>query len=463
MIHFAYPTAKKNEFTGCGRFRVSDREIPGYTPATPSIANRSEVNTAAILLAPELKENGRVVYERKDSESLIYMGDSMNLAYMLALISRSRTLKIPPEYHADIWCTGAINIKDNRHPFLQAVQPFVFDAKLEGFLSDDNPDRLFIVPAANIENHHQALFQQNGVNILTLNRSSKKDLPKILQQKTVLKVWENDLHLLRDFLFQKPLSVRRTFAKSAFVLLGILLLAGLWFFLQKSGEDAPKMPLAETIIECLENGEFTRAIALVEKAPRHDSEVMRIKEMIMKPLPLEPLFQYVITGTCPPSEYPMDYPKLENLILGDNDYYRFIISGTPENTDLYLYIFQMDSEKKFQRLFPNPIWSSKNNPLHPSDFPFHIPPPVKGKSWMRMDAAKGGEETFYLIISPWRAIDNEHLYGEIYKATGNEERDKQIQRLIGQLRLREHAWLPSVMYRKLTFRHEAVGNNITDD
>ncbi len=462
MIHFAYPTAKKNEFTGCGRFRVAEKDISGYTVASPGVANRSEVNIAAALLAPELKENGRVVYEKKDA-GVSSLGDSMNLAYMLALISRSRKLKIPPEYNTDIWCTGAINIKDNRHPFLQAVQPFVFDAKLEGFLSHDNPDRLFIVPAANIENHHLPLLQEKSVSILTLNRSRKNGLQKILSQKTVLKVWENDLNLLVDFLFQKPFPKRWIFLLSGFALLAMLVVSGIWYYSENKAADALRVPLAETIIECLENGDFTRAITLVEKAPRHNAEAMKMKAMMMKPLSVEPIFQYAIIGTCPTKEYPMDYPKLEQLILGDHDYYRFIISGNPETKNLYLYVFQMDSAKKFQRLFPHPIWHSTDNPLHPSDFPFNIPQLEKNKEWMRLDTVKGGDETFYLILSPWRAIDVEHLYGEIYKATNNEERDKQIHRLISQLQLRQYAWLPSVMYRELSFRHEATGKDFTDE
>jgi hypothetical protein len=183
MIHFAYPAADGDEFIGCGRFRTSEKQIPDYQEAVPTVATESIILSAVRKIIPELSENGYLVYEKINADSQIFAGDSMGLAYMLALISRFRVLKIPREYESDIWCTGVISIMDNRHPFLESVYPNEFEGKLKGFLSDDNPDRLFIVPAANIKNSHDALLREHGINILTLNRSLKNNPEKVLPAK----------------------------------------------------------------------------------------------------------------------------------------------------------------------------------------------------------------------------------------------------------------------------------------
>ncbi|MGE0083359.1 MAG: hypothetical protein AB7S75_02960 [Desulfococcaceae bacterium] len=465
MIHFAYPAADGDIFIGCGRFRTSAKQIPDYQEATPTVANESIILSAVRKIVPELSENGCLVYEKINSDSQIFAGDSMGLAYMLALISRFRVLKVPPEYEPDIWCTGVISIIDNRHPFLESVYPNGFEGKLKGFISEENPDRLFIVPAANIKNSHAALLREHGINILTLNRSLKNNLEKVLEKKTVLKVWENDLNLLVDFLFQKPFPKRRIFLLSGFALLAMLLVSGIWYYLENKTSDAPKVPLAETITECLENGDFTRAITLVEKAPRHDAEVLKLKEMMMKPVVIEPKFQYTILNRYPSPEYPLDSPKLKQLTLSHMDFFRFQIGGNIKDIPLYLYVFQKDSLQNVQRLFPGlyPLWNSKDNPLHSSDIPFRIPPPRKDNNWMILNKTEDGEETFYFIVSPWRAKDIETLYGEIYRETGVEDRGKEIYRFIGQLKLRAHAGLPSVFYHQFFFRHGSTGKDITDE
>lgn len=313
MIHFAYPAARGNSFLGCGRFRVSDEQLAGYEVAEPNTANQSEINVAVTCLVPEFSENGNIVYETKDESTQKFIGYSMDLAYLLALISRSRKLKIPLEN--DIWCTGIIEIKENRHPFLKWVDAMEFDGKLNGFMSERNQDTLFIVPAANIKNHHLILFQEKNIRLLSLSRSQKTDIKKLFSQKTVLKVTENDLKVLVDTLFQKPFPIRQFFKLSCTLLTIVLLITGIWYYYQSSSPKTVTLTLAETITDYLENGEFARAISLVEKAPRDDVEVMKLKEIMNEPIGIEPKFQYHIVGHKKSEHLPINSQVLKQIVL----------------------------------------------------------------------------------------------------------------------------------------------------
>ncbi len=211
MIHFAYPNVKLIEqtFLGCGRFVAAEDALgEGYLPAAPRITRRiSELQLAASILAPESYDRGKAIYERKDRPDERYQGDSQNLAYLLALISRSETLAYDG-LQGDIWCTGTVTILDGKHPFLEAVDLSGFEIKLQAFLSQDNKDPLFIIPAAVIHPSHETLLKESEkqVTVISLNQLQRLPAQDIFRGKTILKVHGNELKELVDVLFASPVT-----------------------------------------------------------------------------------------------------------------------------------------------------------------------------------------------------------------------------------------------------------------
>jgi len=82
---------------------------------------------------------------------------------------------------------------------------------------------------------------------------------------------------------------------------------------------------------------------------------------------------------------------------------RYAIRFTPENP-AHVYIFQVDSQNRKERLFPNSDYSQENNPL-PSGKSCRIPP--KGK-WLQLDN-NTGEEQVILIARREALADPEQI------------------------------------------------------
>jgi tetratricopeptide (TPR) repeat protein len=175
MIHFAYPNVAQGQFLGCGRYVAVPAEAPappGYTVATlTEVTNPQAVYAAALALAPALRtmEVTALVYERRDRAAHAYRGDSLDLAYLLATLSCVWPLRLDHgSAPGDMWCTGRITYLAG-HPWLDAVAQPGFECKLAAFLSDQTPDPLFVVPAANLHQHHKQLCRASGVQVLTLD------------------------------------------------------------------------------------------------------------------------------------------------------------------------------------------------------------------------------------------------------------------------------------------------------
>jgi len=200
-IHFAYPNVKEDSnFLGCGRYIALSSNISkipdGYKIAAPKISDIAKILQTALILAPDSDKTDKIIYERDVSAE--YEGDSMVFAYLLALISRSRKLRLKKTVKNDIWCTGAIDIKGVSQPFLKPVLAGGFDIKLENFLSQKDSN-LFIVPAANIQGEYKLFIDGKNVEILSL----KKFQPSI-QKKTILTVQGGELDLLVKKIFRRP-------------------------------------------------------------------------------------------------------------------------------------------------------------------------------------------------------------------------------------------------------------------
>lgn len=210
-IHLAYPNVipREGKFVGCGRYiaaALGAAPDDRYALVELNIPNITEVHVAALQLAPETVDSKLVIYERKDVAAQAYVGESKDLAYVLALISRSRTLRFPEEaLQGDVWCTGRIDIKGDQTPFLKAVDATGFVYKLEAFLAETTPDRLFVAPAANILPVHEALFHQRHVQVVSVAQFQHFSAEDLLLRKTIVKVRGDELEAIVKLLFLQPM------------------------------------------------------------------------------------------------------------------------------------------------------------------------------------------------------------------------------------------------------------------
>jgi tetratricopeptide (TPR) repeat protein len=207
MIHFAYPNVAQGQFLGCGRYVAVPAEAPappGYTVATlTEVTNPQAVYAAAQALAPALRtmEVTALVYERRDRAAHAYRGDSLDLAYLLATLSCVWPLRLDlGSAPGDIWCTGRITYLAG-HPWLDAVAQPGLECKLAAFLSKQTQDQLFVMPAANLHQHHKQLCRESGVQVLTLAAWAEAGA---WQTKLVLTVAGDELPLLVTTFFAMP-------------------------------------------------------------------------------------------------------------------------------------------------------------------------------------------------------------------------------------------------------------------
>lgn len=206
MRGFAYPNVHLNQFIGCGRYRCSAQEPEkDETPARPDAGKLNEVLAAAVLLAPELTTSSLHIYERRDDKAQPYRGASLDLAYFLASICRARRVRQPcQELEGDIWCTGAVQLGQHRLPLLTEVIQSVFKTKLQAFLATSNPDRLFLVPAANLSGE---TLEREIVRVWTLSAFGdllRRTPQDAFGQKTVVEIHAHELPLLVRTLFVNP-------------------------------------------------------------------------------------------------------------------------------------------------------------------------------------------------------------------------------------------------------------------
>lgn len=248
MIHFAYPNADilRGRFGKCGRYLASE-DAPGqdYEFADPEMTESiMKVQTAASVLAPESFDTEKRIYEISDDPNAVYQGNSKNLAYLLALVSRSRSVAV--KVRGDIWCTGSIAVLDGRRPFLDMVDPEGFSIKLDGFLSQENRDTLFIVPAPIVQPDHRDKCRKANAEVLSLAQFRDRSQSGTFENKTVLTVHGSELELLVNVLFQNPLVQRGAKLKliSLIILASVLLLAGFYgwqTYYKNTASDIPNI------------------------------------------------------------------------------------------------------------------------------------------------------------------------------------------------------------------------------
>ncbi|MBF0452424.1 MAG: hypothetical protein HQK75_17105 [Candidatus Magnetomorum sp.] len=221
MTHFAYPNVKRTVFIGCGRF-TSQESLPGeeyILIEKLNTGNIAEILDTAVTLSPGASSSGLKIYFKKDTPVETYVGDSQNLAYLLALIHCGRELKL--NNHRDIWCTGSIE----QSMRLKQVDMSGFEIKLKAFLSPKNLDKLFIVPAANIQAFKNMCHKQKARILLLKELKQPQTLQENLSQKKILAVHATELEQLVNWLFHYPPSNKGFhYLKIIWGILGIALL-----------------------------------------------------------------------------------------------------------------------------------------------------------------------------------------------------------------------------------------------
>ncbi|KPA10217.1 hypothetical protein MHK_009577 [Candidatus Magnetomorum sp. HK-1] len=196
MTHFAYPNVKFSAFIGCGRF-TAKKNAPGndYVLVEKlNTGNIAEIMDSAATLSPDSLSSPLNIYLKKDKPIEVHAGDSQNLAYLLTLINCSRKIKCN---NKNIWCTGSIE----QSMRLKQVDMSGFEIKLKAFLSPKNNDKLFIVPAANIQ-AYKHLCHEKDVQIILLHEIDNL-INKSIDQKTIIAVHAAELQTLVDWLFLK--------------------------------------------------------------------------------------------------------------------------------------------------------------------------------------------------------------------------------------------------------------------
>ena len=181
--------------------------------------NIAKIVDTAATLSPESSFSNYKIYLKKDTPVEPYVGDSQNLAYLLSLIHCGRELRLS---HRDIWCTGSIE----QSMRLKQVDMSGFEIKLKAFLSPKNRDKLFIVPAANIQAFKHNCHEEQ-CKIIALNEFQQmKILKEKPSHKYILAIHATELERLVNSLFQRQSAFQTNSKKTACVLLGIV-----WVFI----------------------------------------------------------------------------------------------------------------------------------------------------------------------------------------------------------------------------------------
>lgn len=215
MMHVAYPNVERiasdqpYTFRACVRY-LSLPEAPGppYRPARPETGDNAAIRRATRRLVPEWQTQGFTVdvYEKADGPGL-WRGPSLGLAYLLARIHCARRLVLEDVVETgDVWCTGTITYLDGE-PFLKEVSQTEFEAKLIGFVTQA-PDRIFLVPEANVHPEHNRLCRAHAVQILSLAEFQERISATLAagpwSEQVIVTINGDELPLLVDVVFERP-------------------------------------------------------------------------------------------------------------------------------------------------------------------------------------------------------------------------------------------------------------------
>jgi len=454
--HFSYPNVipRQSEFIGCGRYTIfsgenlskSDyREITD-TPNTP---NKTALEHALQLIAPDSFDSGFSIFEKKDEKDRVYQGDSLDLAYFLAHINRSRKLTI--ETKGDIWSTGVIQVFESQ-PVLRKVDQIGFDIKLSHFLSNKCDDTLFIVSAANLKKGNIQKAKNENIRIISLSQLQNQKSHDFNTRKTILKVLPNELPDLVNFIFDTKKDGRK---KNFVWWLAALIICILGFMGWGLFNNRVELSSPEEITALLENGDFDVALDSLKKVSKSDPSYHELKDLIETPLHIDIKFQYKMADQKRAESRTIDLKSQKKLTLSHRDLYRFRIESSVRNQILFVYVFQTDQAGNIDSLFPNPAWAGQN-PMSIDQWPLNIPP--GNDQWLYLDLLPNEittrmTESIHTLVSPWRANDIEEYYDKFQKASDSDQSRMLIDIFLKQVRLRDTLDLPGIYYREFSFFH----------
>ena len=458
-IHLAYPNVlpREDRFIGCGRYAIME---PGVKPNssyqeiedTPNTPNRLHLEHVMQLLGPEAYDTSRTVFEKKDRPDRQYLGDSLDMAFLLAHIHRAGNFRIT--VNGDLWCTGVVQMNDDR-PILRKVDATGFRLKLKYFLAKENPDPLFIVPVANLNNEILRLITSSGGQLFSLKQfnSHKFKRSQAEKAKVVLKVLPHELTRLVQTLFRVPKKKSSLKWVIVFAML-ILSIAGGWFYTQNN-KIIPPTP--QQIYQSLEAGQFKTAANLLKKADPKDSRIKEISELSHTPLNVALGFIYRRSPKEELQKVVVENGVLPDVTLSHKDYYSIEIQPQDFPKPLYLYVFQSDTLGNLDRVFPNPL-SGDQNPVPVKSRPLRIP--ASQDEWLYLSKLDESDkevvkETLVFLLAPWKAQSIETLYEKIHAATDDSQRRQLADKFLSHIRQYAQDKLPSVFYRECQFRHSS--------
>jgi len=456
-ICLAYPNVipREERFIGCGRYAVADMGVKPNSrfreiEDTPNTPNRLHLEHAMQLLGPEAYDTSRSVFEKKDQPGCQYLGDSLDLAFLLAHIHMARKFRIAAK--GDLWCTGVVQMNDTR-PILRKVDATGFRLKLNFFLAKENRDPLFIVPAANLNNAMLRQISSLGGRVVSLKQFNPHKFKRgqAKEAKVVLKILPHELTRLAELLF-KPLKRKVSSKWMLFLALLLLCLAVGWRYGQN---NKPILPTPQQIYQSLETGQFKTAASQLQKADHNDSRIKKIAELAHTPLNVTLGFAYRRTQTEELRKVAIEDGALPGLTLSHEDYYSIEIEPQAFSYPIYLYVFQSDDLGNLYRIFPNQELGTQN-PVPVKRWPLRIP--ASQDKWLylsRLNEHTEGvvKETLIFLLSPWKAQEIDSLYNEIRTATDDSQRRQLANKFISHIHQYAQDKFPSVFYRECQFWH----------
>ena len=490
-FHFAYPNVlpRQEIFIGCGRYTVfaPDQSHPAEykeVQGAPNTPNRNNLKRAVQLLASESYDSTKTLFHKQDQQDKQYQGDSLDLAWFLAHILRTRKLR----HHAetDTWCTGVLHV-DGSGPHLLDVDSAGFYLKLQAFLDPTNNDLLFIAPLANLEPRARQMCRESGIQITRLGKNESFNL-KTMSSKTILAVAADELPSLLQFLYMPSASGKSGGWKTRTYLLLLLLLVAAGFatkpfiiselqnqnpvsvsalfsektvivedpvtpLLKPAADPVPPAPqyLAADIIAEIRKGNFSSAHSFfTSNLVEDEHDLLQLQRKITHSLPVQGELQYQLAdGTKGAVSFKSETPP---PVLSHRDYYRCLIRTDTPPDAFYIYLFQVDSSGSLTPLFPNPQLGTQN-PVRPWEWPVTIP--NKDDKWIYLDqllesSRQQSQETLHLLATPWPADDIEYL---ILQLRDDAENEGIKARLLARILLRQEAELPAISIIRWSFPH----------
>jgi len=230
--------------------------------------------------------------------------------------------------------------------------------------------------------------------------------------------------------------------------------------------DLPRSPFPEssvtltpnvrTLVDFIEQGDYAKAQTEMEemlKTYPESKELKEIRQQLTEEMPIDITFEYRLKDNPTYVSFPI---SASLMTLGNSltheDYYRFKIS--PSRV-CYLYIYQEDSERHLELLFPNPIYNQPENPLPIGTY--QIPSQTK-KEEMGRDVAFYLEvgnmtERIFIIASSFAAKDLEENYKNVKGSLQAEQLSENLKKFNADIDRRRNVNLKGVYFRELRFDH----------